>query len=400
MKTIPSMAMAPFAFLLAGCTNSPNGAKVQPASPDAGDDGAVTLGDDGGNPTMDYEANLSGAQVAPTPVQTSASGKGAFTLSPDGTTLTYRIVFAQPDFSPTAVNVHVGAVGESTSVTHQLTPIGNSMSGQIALTVDEQSAITGDQLYVDVQTLNKPGGELRGQLVLPGSEIFVAMPSGAQQLPPVKTAYTARASFIMSPDQGNLIYHIETSSTPSDVRLHRGIGGISGPVAYDLPINSVPMDGTLQIGGAGGSSDPTDLENGRFYLNIVTQQNPAGELRGQLLQPAEILFTGVLSGANEVPPVMSTASGGCQFILVADQSTLKYEAVVNGVIPIAAELDRGLPGANGSSMRQLTLGQSGALGSTNMAADDVQGLMTGGVYLNVKTPSFTSGELRAQLTRQ
>jgi hypothetical protein len=401
MKPIPSMAIAPFAFLLAGCTNGANGAKAPlAASPDAGDDGAATSGDDGGSATIDYEATLSGAQVAPTPVQTSASGKGTFTLSSDGTTLAYRIVFAQPDFMPTAVNLHLGAVGQSTNVTHQLMPLGNPMSGQIPLTVDEQTAIVGDQLYVDVATLNHPGGEVRGQLVLPGSEIFVATPTGAQQVPAVMTAYAARASFILTPDQGSLIYYVDTGATPSDLRLHRGIGSINGPVAYDLPINNLPAEGTLQIGGAGGANDANDLENGRFYLNIVTQQNPAGELRGQLLQPAETLFTGVLSGANEVPPVMTTASGGCQLILSADQSTLKYEAVVSGVIAIAAELDRGLPGQNGSSMRQLTLGQSGAVGSTNMAPDDVQGLMTGSVYLNVKTPSFTNGELRAQLARQ
>jgi hypothetical protein len=400
MKSILSIAIAALAFLLAACTNSANGAKAQAASPDAGDDGTAASGDDGGNPTTQYEANLSGAQVSPTPVQTSASGKGTFTLSPDGTTLAYQIVFAQPDFSPTAVNLHLGAVGQNAAVTHQLTPVANPMSGEIALTVDEQTAIGTDQVYVDAPTHNYPGGEIRGQLVLPGSEIFVATPTGAQQVPPVQTAYTASASFILTPDQGSLIYHIETSATPSDVRLHRGIGGTNGPVAYDLSISSLPADGTVQIGGAGGNSDTSDLENGHFFLNIVTQQNPVGELRGQLVAPGESLFTGILSGANEVPPVMSTATGGCQFILSADQSSLRYEAVVNGIIPIAAEIDRGLPGQNGSSMRQLTLNQSGALGSTSMAPEDVSGLMTGSVYLNVKTASFTSGELRSQLTHQ
>ncbi|HXN34111.1 MAG TPA: CHRD domain-containing protein [Polyangiaceae bacterium] len=404
------MAIVPFLAALGGCSSSGAGAPVQSSSSDAGggvdgpygvttgdDSGDNGGGDDGGSGAIVYEADLAGAQVVPV-VTTGASGTGTFALSADGTTLTYKITMSPAGFAPTAVNLHLGAVGENTGTTHQLTPVSTNMSGQVALTMDEQGAITSDQLYVDVPTQAYPNGELRGQLTLVGAEIFVAVPTGAQQVPQTASAYTAHASFILSPDQGTLIYHVATTATPTDVRLHRGIGGINGQVAYDLPVgNGLPTDGTLQIGGTTGNSDPTDLENGRFYLNIVTQQNPAGELRGQLLHPGEALFTGVLSGANEVPPIVSQATGGAQFILSADQSSAKYEAVVNGVIPIGAEIDQGQAGQKGPLLDQLTLDQTGALGTVNTSASDVQALFSGGVFINVKTPSYASGELRAQL---
>jgi hypothetical protein len=412
MKRILSMAIVPAAAALGACTSS---SPAQPSSEaGAGVDSAAVdggTGDDSGEggsqnnfPIMmvtQYQADLSGAQVAPASVQTGASGTATFTLSADGVSLGYDITFAPAGFVSTAVNLHVGAVGQNTAVAHQLVPISDHMTGQIMLTADEQSALTGDLLYLDVQTQAYPYGELRGQLVLPGSEIFVAAATGAQQVPGIKSAYTGHASFILSPDQGALIYHVETSATPTDVRLHRGIGGASGQVAYDLPIgNGLPADGTIQIGGAAGNKDTDDLQNGRFYLNLVTQQNPAGELRGQLIHPGETLFAGTLSGANEVPPVTSTASGGSQLILSPDQSSVRYEATVNGIIPTAAEMCQGMAGQNGSAMYQLTLNQSGALGKAKITMSDVRALMTGRIYVNVKTPSYAGGELRAQLTHQ
>jgi hypothetical protein len=397
-------SIGPLFFVLGACSG---GSPAQPPAHDAApgaDTGATATGDDAGDDSADgttqYEAVLSGAEVAPVAVNTSAAGQGTFTLSADGTTLTYNISFAQAGFMPTAVNLHIGAVGQSTGVTHQLSPISNPMMGKIALTVDEQTVIASDKLYLDVQTAANPNGELRGQLVRPGSKIYVATATGDQQLPAVTTAYTAHASFILSPDEGNLIYHVETDASPTDIRLHRAIGGISGPVAYDIPLGTLPLDGTLPIGGSAGNSDSADLEAGRFYLNIVTQQNPAGELRGQLVHPAETLFTGVLAGANEVPPVMSGATGGAQFILGSNQASVRYQAVVNGIIPNAAEIVRGLPGEKGSPMRQLTLDPSGALGSMDLAPDEVQGLMGDGVFVNIRTPSYASGELRGQLVKR
>ena len=408
MNRISSMAIVPFLAALSGCSSNGAGAPVQSSSSDAGggidgpygvttgDDSGDNGGDDGGSGAIVYEADLSGAQVVPV-VRTGATGKGTFALSADGMTLSYKISMS-PGFAPTAVNLHLGAVGENTGTTHQLSPVSTNMSGQIALTTEEQNAIASDQLYVDVPSQAYPNGELRGQLALVGAETFVAVPTGAQQVPDTGSVYTAHASFILSPDQGTLIYHVATNATPTDVRLHRGIGGVNGQVAYDLPVGGgLPLDGTLQIGGTAGNSDPTDLENGRFYLNIVTQQNPAGELRGQLLHPGEALLTGVLSGANEVPPIVSQATGGSQVILSADQSSLKYEAVVNGVIPIGAEIDQGQAGQNGPVLDQLTLDQTGALGTVNATASDVQVLLSGGSYINIKTPSYASGELRAQL---
>jgi hypothetical protein len=404
MKRILPLAILPLVVALGACSSGSNSQARGGGASDAsnGDGGAGDDasggGDDGSIAPTEYDANLTGGQVTPAAVLTSATGKAKFLLQPDMVTLAYDIT--QSVANATGVNIHIGAAGENGTVTHPLTPVSGHMTGTITLTSDEQNALALDQLYVEVQSGQNQSGEIRGQLVPPGAEIFVANATGAQQVPPVTSAYTAHGAFVMTWDStsgmGTLVYHVATSAVPTDVRLHRAIGALNGPVAYDLQPTGAVMDGSQGITG----SDNTDVESGHFYLNIVTAANQAGELRGQVIPPGATLFTGVLSGANEVPPVGSQATGGSQFVLSADQTQLSYEAVVSGIIPTGAEIDSAPRGANGPTLYQLTLAQQGALGSTPVTGSDVDKMVGGNLYVNIRDASYSSGELRGQLARQ
>jgi hypothetical protein len=411
MKRIHPLAIGPFVVALGACSSGSGSHQAQPTrdGPDgaaasrdggaAGDDSSTGGGDDGGASATEYDATLVGAQVAPTAVTTSASGTGKFMLQPDMQTLTYDIT--QNVANAMSVSLHIGAVGEVGDVTHALTPVSGHMTGKVTLTTDEQAAIALDQIYVDVESAANPNGEIRGQLTPPGAEIFVAHPTGQQEVPPVASAYTAHAGFVMTWDPtsstGSLVYHIVTSAVPTNVYLQRSIGATTGPTVYSLQNVSGTMDGTLSLT---NQSDHADLEQGRYCVNIATAANGAGELRGQILPPAATLFTGVLSGANEVPPNGSMAGGGAQFVLSADHTQLSYEAVVTGTIPTGAEIDNAPPGMTGPTMYRLTLGGQGALGSLGVTASDVQKLMSNAVYTNVRTAGYVNGELRANLVVQ
>jgi hypothetical protein len=76
----------------------------------------------------------------------------------------------------------------------------------------------------------------------------------------------------------------------------------------------------------------------------------------------------------------------------------RSKAVVSGVIPLAAEMASGAAGQVGSTMQLLNVNQNRALGTAMVTASDVAQLVAGTAYVNVKTASYTSGELRAQLT--
>jgi hypothetical protein len=404
MKRHFHLALLPVVAALGACSTSsspsgpqnqaaPEGGSGSSAGGGTGDDSSASGGDDGSTPAIEYDAPLTSAQVVHA-TTSPASGTAKFLLQADGTTLNYDVT--QNVANAQAVNLRHGAPGEPGPVAHQLTPVSGHMTGSITLSADEQAALTVDQLYLEVTSTAFPDGEIRGQLMLPGATIFVAVPTGAQQVPPVNTQYTAHASFILSPDQATVMFHVATNATPTNVLLQRAIGSINGQIAYPLTPLGQTMDGSLQI----GANDPQDIQGARFYVNIQTAANPAGELRGQLIAPGELLFTGVLAGNNEVPPVASSATGGTQFVLSSDGTTLKYEAIVSGIIPTAMDLDSAPTGQNGATLYQLTLDQQGALGQTNVTSSDTNALVAGSTYVNVHTVSYATGELRAQLTQQ
>jgi trimeric autotransporter adhesin len=411
MKRIPRVAVAvvnlPFLVALGACSSSSTsptqaGSMTNDASaggdsgnnPSTGDDGGT--GDDSSSdasPATPYSAKLQGAQVSPTAVITQASGTASFALQADNVTLNYDIT--QNVRGATAVSFHIGAPGENGSISHQIMTITGHMTGSYMLSQDEQNALAIDQLYIDIQSSAYPNGEIRGQITNPGETIYVTQATGSQEVPPATSAYAGHGSFILSADGMSVLYHVVTTAVPTNVLLELGIASTVGKVLYPLTPAAETLDGTVQLTGA---TDATDLGAGRFYLNIQTAAFQTGELRGQILSPGEKVYTGVLAGRNEVPPVGSQATGGAQFVLSADQTILNYEADVSGIIPTSADVADAPTGQTGTVIYpSLTLAQSNILGSTMITSANVPRLTGGNLYINVKDQSYPSGELRAQL---
>jgi len=210
----------------------------------------------------------------------------------------------------------------------------------------------------------------------------------------VLSNYAAHASFILSQDGTQAVYHVVTGAVPTNVLLMRAIATISpGQVVYPLMPTGSTVDGTLTL----QAGDQADFQANHFFVNIQTAQNPTGELRGQVIPSGSTLYSGALLGSNEVPPISTQATGGAQFVLSPDQKTLAYEIDVSGIIPTSADMDDGAKGKNGQTLYPLTLDQNGALGSINFASGDLPMLQQGLTYANVHTASNPSGELRAQL---
>jgi hypothetical protein len=402
IRRTSTLFFAPALLLLGACSSS-SPSKVAGAPPDAGgadggapapdaggDDGAATGDDGGGAAAIDYAATLTGGSELPV-VTTTATGAAKFTLQPDGVTLSFDVT--QSVQGATSVALRLGFAGESGALLHPLEPISAHMTGTVTLTTDEADALAPGQIYLDVQSNAHPSGELRGQVVLPGAEVFVATLEGQQEVPPVTSSFHGFASLILNPGKDTMRYHFFTDAPVTDAHVQRAIGSLNGPVAMPfMPVNQT-IDGTFDV----MTTDVDDLENGRFYVNVVTASQSSGELRGQVLREGESLFTSVMSGQNEVPTVSTTATGGAQFVLSATKDSMRYEVIVTGIIPTSADVARGAAGQNGSMLGSLMLGGQGALGQMAMPAGDLDALTAGRIYVNVSTASNTNGELRGQL---
>lgn len=121
--------------------------------------------------------------------------------------------------------------------------------------------------------------------------------SGDQEVPPVNTQATGIADFSPSNDGDSIDYTITATDVEAVTagHIHFGIEGQNGPVVatlfeFDSPQNEVSESGTINSDDLSGPlegmqiSDLVDAFNdGNTYANIHTQQNPNGEIRGQII---------------------------------------------------------------------------------------------------------------------
>jgi hypothetical protein len=132
--------------------------------------------------------------------------------------------------------------------------------------------------------------------------------SGDEEVPPVETSATGQAIFQLSKDGETLSYRLIVANI-ENVRMahiHLGPAGVNGPVVAWLhpsgpPFQTIPgkTNGVLATGvikaenltgpleGALSLSALVDeMIEGNTYVNVHTDQVPAGEIRGQISRNA------------------------------------------------------------------------------------------------------------------
>jgi len=105
-----------------------------------------------------------------------------------------------------------------------------------------------------------------------------------------------------------------------------------------------------------------------------------------------------LSGANEVPPVKTSASGSGT-ITVADDGAVSGSVSATGVAGTAAHIHEGAAGANGPVIVPLTKdGDSYKVpAGAKLTSAQLASFKAGNLYVNVHSAANPNGEIRAQL---
>jgi hypothetical protein len=133
---------------------------------------------------------------------------------------------------------------------------------------------------------------------------------------------------------------------------------------------------------------------------------------------ADFTFEAVLSGANQAPPVASTATGKAVVTFVSSTDTLDYSVTFSGLASpsTGAHIHFGASGTNGPVIFEfmnpsLTSATSGsyrgvltaadllasAPNDINTFADALSAIEAGDTYVNIHDAVFASGEIRGQL---
>lgn len=235
-----------------------------------------------------FSANFTGAQQ-PAEVSTSASGTGAFTLTPAG----LQFAITLDNVTPTALHFHNAALGENGVVVRTLTSDFTGNSGAGLWSADDGETLSDnlrDQLiagniYVNVHTSANPAGEIRGQVLLNDGRGFSAKMDGSQLVPPVTTNASGTGAFSWT-DAGLIFDATVDGVTFTAVHIHNAPPGVNGGVVRTLTsdFNGQTASGIWRESDSEALTTSLigELMSGNLYVNVHSTANPTGEIRGNI----------------------------------------------------------------------------------------------------------------------
>jgi len=227
------------------------------------------------------------------------------------------------------------------------TPLNNTASGFGILRIE------GDQLYIDVRYSGLSGVATAGHI------------HGA-----ANASTTAGVMVDLAPYNG-------------------GAWGTNGTISGIIPLTSALKALIL---------------DGKTYINLHTDANPSGELRGQIMP---VLMQTYMTGFNERPtPRVTPATGQSTMFLVGTQLTfnITYKDLV---APATAAHIHGPATSGGAAGVLIDLmpyhngpsGQQGSFNGTVLLSPSVYTQVVDRLtYVNVHSSTYTGGEIRGQIT--
>ena len=123
---------------------------------------------------------------------------------------------------------------------------------------------------------------------------FVATLLGQEEVPPTNSQATGMAEFTVTGENAEYSVNASDIQGVTAGHIHSGGQGENGPIVVtlfknDSPTNEVSETGSItadKLEGPMAGKQLADLvtamSNGETYVNIHTEQNPNGEIRGQI----------------------------------------------------------------------------------------------------------------------
>ena len=127
---------------------------------------------------------------------------------------------------------------------------------------------------------------------------FVTNMTGQQEVPPVDTQAVGEAILTQDlPQNQTMHYYVNVTGIQGVTQghIHSGAEGENGPIVvtlfnFDSPQNEVLQDSNFTASNLEGPMQGKTMQdliaamkNGSTYINVHTEQNPNGEIRGQLM---------------------------------------------------------------------------------------------------------------------
>ena len=356
-------------------------------------------------------ATMNAPSEVPAPTGDVSVARGAFTAtaSQDGTGagLDWTMSFSGLTGPATAAHIHVAPRGQPGPVVVPLcAPCTSPASGTASVDAATLAAIQAGGAYVNVHTDRNRAGEIRGQVGIAA---------------PVRTALTA-AREVPKPKgnvrraTGSLVATVTKEGTTGAVAWRLTFARLTGPaVAAHIHVAPRGQPGPVVVPLCAPCSSPASgtanldatllaaIQAGGAYVNVHTDRNRAGEIRGQVGITAPLRTA--LGSRQEVPKPKGNVrrSTGSFVATVAKEGTtgavtwrLTFARLTGSAL--AAHIHIGRAGRAGPVAVALCGPcRNGQRGSAVLNAATLAALEAGRGYVNIHTKRNPAGEVRGQL---
>jgi len=325
----------------------------------------------------------------------TAKGYGFAILNSDSTNLSVYV--AHNVAGPTAAHIHKAAICTDGSPIFPFTSPVSPISQGFAVTPADVADLFAGLLYVNVHSGAFPDGEIRGQIIAEPIRFLFTLDE-AQEVPPTASFASGCGIIELSSDGTQLSVNIEHDvSSVVGGHLHLAPPGMDGGIVFPFADPQSPVDEVWNI----DTTSVKNLLNGQLYANIHSTLHSGGEIRGQV-QRDSVIFISLLDGAqaNGGVGTGSPAKGFGVYVLSADQTQLSVYVEHDITIPTDGHIHFGVPGVEGPPVFPFSSFTSPIIETWNLDPDDVDSLLNNGLYVNIHTAAFPSGEIRGQLGKE
>ncbi|MDO8649123.1 MAG: CHRD domain-containing protein [Candidatus Peregrinibacteria bacterium] len=156
-----------------------------------------------------------------------------------------------------------------------------AVAARLALWMEERYYVSQSSSAESVQSSARSASSASSDgRVVPAQGIFLAVLTGSEQVPQVETGAKGTGVFVL--DGSDLQYAITVSGLTGPIiaaHFHQAIPGESGPAVEAITFEGLHAQGRW----VGLTQDERDaILRGDIYVNVHTDTQPDGEIRGQL----------------------------------------------------------------------------------------------------------------------